>query len=251
MAVDEVHQPVRQVGREVRAEVGGAVLAQAARDVDARVLLVGELDVGVGLVVAQQDVEARLVLLDEVVFERQRFFFVVDQDVVDVARLGDAGVPVLASARRVFGEVAADAVAQALGLADVDAPCPPASLYRYTPGARGSCAAFSRRSIEKGSYNLIVSRLAVGCLLALGFWRCRPPRKPARAGAGTARRRRVASRRRSTPSIPCRPPKKSRSATSTSRRAATARPRSASAKPPSGMPALPRRGCGWARPRRS
>ena len=44
---------------------------------------------GIGLVVAQQDVEARLPLLDEVVLERQRFLVVVDQDVVDVARFGD------------------------------------------------------------------------------------------------------------------------------------------------------------------
>ena len=36
MAVDEVHQAVREVAGEVRAEVSGAVLAQAARDVDAR-----------------------------------------------------------------------------------------------------------------------------------------------------------------------------------------------------------------------
>ena len=39
MAVDEVHQPVRQVAREVGAEVGGAVFPQAAGDVDARIFL--------------------------------------------------------------------------------------------------------------------------------------------------------------------------------------------------------------------
>ena len=89
MAVDEVHQPVRQVRREERAEISGAVLAQTARHVDARVALAGQLDVGVGLVVAQQHVEARLILLDEVVLERQRFLLVIDQDVVDIARFGD------------------------------------------------------------------------------------------------------------------------------------------------------------------
>ena len=117
--VDEVHQAVRQVGREVGAEVGGAVLAQAPRDVDARVLLAGQLDVGVGLVVAQQDVEARLVLLDQVVLERQRFLLVVDQDVVDVARLGDQGAG-LDVGQALVGEVAAHARAQVLGFADVD-----------------------------------------------------------------------------------------------------------------------------------
>ena len=90
--VNEVHQAIRQVGRKVRAEIGGAVFDEPARHIDAGEAFVGELDVRIGLVVAQQNVEARLVLLDEVVFKRQRFFFVVDQDVVDVARLGDQGV---------------------------------------------------------------------------------------------------------------------------------------------------------------
>ena len=92
---------------------------QAAGDVDARIFLVRQLDVRIGLVVAQQDVEARLVLLDEVVFERQRFFFVIDQDVVDIARFRDEGAG-LGVGELVFLEVAADAVSQDLRLADVD-----------------------------------------------------------------------------------------------------------------------------------
>jgi hypothetical protein len=46
MAVNEVHQAMRQVAGKVGAEVSGAVLAQAARDVDARIFFVGQLDVG-------------------------------------------------------------------------------------------------------------------------------------------------------------------------------------------------------------
>ena len=88
VAMDEVHQPVRQIPRKVRTEVTGAVL-QAPRHIDARILLRRELDVRIGLVVAQQDVEARLPLLDEVVLERQRFFFVVDLDEVDLPRVVD------------------------------------------------------------------------------------------------------------------------------------------------------------------
>ena len=62
MFVNEVHDAVRQAMREVRAEVERAVFAQAARDVDARIFLEGgEADVGIGLVVAQQDVELGLV----------------------------------------------------------------------------------------------------------------------------------------------------------------------------------------------
>ncbi len=82
MTIDEA---VREVAGEIGAEVGGAVLAQAAGDEDLGVA-VGEreLDVGVGLVVAQQNVEARLALLDEVVFERERFVLVGDGDVFEV-----------------------------------------------------------------------------------------------------------------------------------------------------------------------
>ena len=119
VAVDEMHQPVRQVGREVRAEIRGAVLAQPPRHVHPRILLVGELDVGVGLVVAQQDVEARLVLLDEVVLERQRFLLVIDQDVVEIGGLRDQGAG-LDIGQLVLGEVTAHAQPQALGLAHVD-----------------------------------------------------------------------------------------------------------------------------------
>ncbi len=138
MAVDEVHQAVRQVGRKVGTEVRGAVLAQAPRDVDARILFVGQLDVGIGLVVAQQDVEARLVLLDQVVFERERFLFVVDQDVVDIARFGNqrAGLDV---GQLVLGKVAADAVPQDLRLADVDHP-PAGVLVQIHSGREGELA---------------------------------------------------------------------------------------------------------------
>ena len=46
-----------------------------------------QLDVWIRLVVAQQDVEARLPLLDQVVLKRQRLALVVDCDVLDVDRL--------------------------------------------------------------------------------------------------------------------------------------------------------------------
>src|SRR6202522_2640523 len=69
VAMDEMHQPVRQVAREIRAVVDGTVLDEAARHIYARILLVGELDVRESLVVPQQDVEARLPLLDEIVLD--------------------------------------------------------------------------------------------------------------------------------------------------------------------------------------
>ena len=58
VAVDEMHQPVRQIAGKVRTEVCRAVLAQAACHVHARIMLGRELDVRVGFVVAQQDVDS-------------------------------------------------------------------------------------------------------------------------------------------------------------------------------------------------
>ena len=101
VAVNQVDDAIGEIGREVRAVVGAAVLAQAAGDVDARIALAErELHVGISLVVAQQDVEARLLLLDEVVFERERLFVVGDDDVVDVDGLADqrAGLGVFPAA---------------------------------------------------------------------------------------------------------------------------------------------------------
>ena len=89
MAVNEVDQPVGEIAGEIRTEVSRAILDEAAGHVDARKSFAGQLDVGVGFVVAQQDIETRLVLLDEVIFESQRFFFVIDEDVVDIVRFGD------------------------------------------------------------------------------------------------------------------------------------------------------------------
>src|SRR5690348_18085980 len=51
------------------------------------IALGGEFDVRIGFVIAQQDVVARLPLLDEIVFERKRFLFVIDLNEVDVARI--------------------------------------------------------------------------------------------------------------------------------------------------------------------
>ena len=85
VTVDEVDEAVGEVAGEVGAVVGAAVFAEAAGHEDAGELFGGDLDVRVGFVVAEEDVEAGLVLLDERVFEGERFLFVVDDDVVNVA----------------------------------------------------------------------------------------------------------------------------------------------------------------------
>ena len=118
MAVDELHQPVGQVARKIRAVVRRAVLLHAPRHVHPRPALRGQLDVGIGLVVAQQHVEARLVLFDQVALERQRFLLVVQQDVVEVRGFADQAAG-LGLGQPLFVEVAPHPRAQALGLAHV------------------------------------------------------------------------------------------------------------------------------------
>ncbi len=119
-AMDELDDAVGQVAGKVGAVVGGAVLAQAAGDEDfGEAVGEGELDVGVGLVVAQQDVEAGLALLDEVVFKGQGLVLVGDEDVVEIDGLAHqrAGFGVGLGG---FKKIGAHARAQVLGLADVD-----------------------------------------------------------------------------------------------------------------------------------
>ena len=155
VAMDEVHQPVREVARKVGTEVGRTVLAQAPRDVDARILFGGELDIRVSLVVAQQDVVARLPLLDEIVLEREGFFFVVDTDEFEVARLADerAGLGIY---EPVFIEVAAHAGAQILGLAHIDHRA--VSVLVQVHAGQGWQLGHFFAELGKRIYTLIVSR---------------------------------------------------------------------------------------------
>ena len=158
-AVDEVDQAVREVAGKVGAEVGAAVLAQAAGDEDFGIA-VGEreLDVGVGLVVAQQDVEARLALLDEVVFEREGFVLVGDGDVVHVDGLAHQRAGLGVGLRR-FEEVGANARPQVLRLADVD-HLALGVLVEIAAGERGEGADF-RVEIHEGA-EFKFSRAVVG-----------------------------------------------------------------------------------------
>ena len=70
---EQVERAADALGARVRAEVDAVAPVALAREVDARELLVqADRDVRVGLVVAQPDVEARPVLLDEVLLGEQR-----------------------------------------------------------------------------------------------------------------------------------------------------------------------------------
>ena len=82
-----------------------------------KVLLPVDLDVGIGLVVAQADVEARPVALDQLVFEDQRLQLGVGDDPLQV---GDLGHQAPGAGFAIGLEVRPDAVAQHDRLADVD-----------------------------------------------------------------------------------------------------------------------------------
>ena len=119
-AVDEFDDAIGKVAGKVGAVVSGAVFAQAAGDEDfGEAVGEGELDVGVGFVVAEEDVEAGMALLDEVVFKSEGLLLIGDEDVVEVDGLAHEGAGFCVNLRS-FKEVGADARTEALGLADVD-----------------------------------------------------------------------------------------------------------------------------------
>jgi hypothetical protein len=120
---DEVHRLVDARRRRVRPEIPRAVLDELPRPLDPGEV-VGErhLDVWVALVVLEADVEPRAVALDQVRLEQQRLADRVGDRVLDVADpVDDVPDPVaLERGDRLLLPVAPDAVAEALGLPDID-----------------------------------------------------------------------------------------------------------------------------------
>ncbi len=107
-------------GLAVRTEVAHALLLGAAHDPDPGVFLVeGDGQVRIALVVAVLDVEPRVVLLDPGVFELERLDLGADDRPLDGGRGGDHRARTRMEVGQVL-EVAGQALAQALGLADVD-----------------------------------------------------------------------------------------------------------------------------------
>ena len=162
--MDEPHDTMRQVPREVGPVVRRTIFAQPTRNVDARTTFFGQLDIGVRLVVAQQDVVARLPLFDEIVLERQRFFLVGDRDVVDVARLGDQCVR-LRVGQLVFEKVAANAIPQTLRLTDID-DAAPAVFVEINAGRGGKSGGLFLQRIEMGK-DAQTSRLDLPLILSI------------------------------------------------------------------------------------
>ncbi len=120
MPMNQVDDTIRKIRREVRTVVRTSILAKAPGYIHARESFAErELYVGIRLVVAQQNIKARLFLLDEVIFECERFLIVGDDQVVDIHRFAHQrpGLRVLPAA---LMEIRTDPRAQVLRLADVD-----------------------------------------------------------------------------------------------------------------------------------
>ncbi len=118
-AVDQLCRAVGRAGGKEGAVVEAAVLAHLAGDEDlGEGLLPGELHVGVALVVPQQDVEGRQMLVDEVVLQHQGLELRLADDELQVPDAGHQaaglGIQVLVL------EVGLHPVPQHLGLADVE-----------------------------------------------------------------------------------------------------------------------------------
>ena len=91
-AMDELRNAICEVAGEVGPVVRRAVFAQPARDKHLWISVgQGEFQVGVGLVVTQQDIEAGMALFDEIVFQCQRFMLVGYEDVIEVHGLAHQG----------------------------------------------------------------------------------------------------------------------------------------------------------------
>ena len=126
VARPQAEQAMRQIdgapgqpGWQERAEVGVLVLLDPPRHEQARERLAGrQLQVGVALVVPQQDVVFRRPLLDQVALERERLGHAVRDDEGERLDLVEQRVGLRVGAPR--AEVVPDAVAEHPGLADVD-----------------------------------------------------------------------------------------------------------------------------------
>jgi hypothetical protein len=98
--VNERENAAGETWGKIRAEIERAVFFDLAREIDARILFIHrQLDVGIGLVVDEPDVEFRLVLFDEVVFQREGLARVREDDGIESA-ISRAREPVFVSIQR-------------------------------------------------------------------------------------------------------------------------------------------------------
>src|SRR5262249_34711510 len=111
--VYEVENAARKSCREIGSEIESAVFFYTTGEVDAGELVGdGEFYVGVGFVVAENDVELGFVFLDEIVFESEGFFGVGDDDGFEVGDFASERAGFGVDGPTGFEEVGADAAAK-------------------------------------------------------------------------------------------------------------------------------------------
>ena len=133
----QVERAAHALGARVGAEVDAVAPVPLAREVDARELLVeADRDVGVRLVVAQPDVEARLVLLDEGLLGEQRLRLGGDHERLEVVDL--VGQRARAVERRIC-KMACNPLPERLRLAHVD-DAPAGVAEQVDPGLVGEAS---------------------------------------------------------------------------------------------------------------
>jgi hypothetical protein len=117
-ALQELDALAHCVGVGKRTEIAMALVLRSAVEAEARKLVPGDCQVGIGLVVAKKDVVARREALDEIVLEQQRLSFGARRRHLDRRHLPDHHL----GARSVAGlvEVGGDALLQVARLADIE-----------------------------------------------------------------------------------------------------------------------------------
>ena len=171
---EQVERLAHPLGRGEGPEVGAVRAVALAGEVDARELLVeADRDVGIGLVVAQPDVEPRPVALDEALLGEQRLGLGLgDQRLDRVDLVEHAGGPAQARAEpaALAREVRGDALADRVRLAHVERRRPRGRGRRRRPGRRAGPGA-ARSSL--GSLSS-----ASSAIVAKGRLRRRPSEQP-------------------------------------------------------------------------
>src|SRR6185312_16450849 len=95
----EIDRPMCQIAGKVWAIVGASIFLQSARNEHLwKTIAQRELDIWIRLIVAQENVEPRLLLLNQIIFEGQRLALVLYDDVFHIGSFTHqrAGLGILA-----------------------------------------------------------------------------------------------------------------------------------------------------------
>ena len=117
---NSIQKPLDLIGRShirIRTEIEPTILFDLARDDEARIALIGNLDEGIGLVVLEHDIVLGLVLLDEVDLKKQGLYIGLSDDKLKIhnLRYQGFGLGIVAPS-----EIGPHPIAKVLGLPHID-----------------------------------------------------------------------------------------------------------------------------------